>query len=101
MTAYVIAESQHLDTQEVREYRELAKASILQYGGRYIVRGALPDALEGEWSSSNRMVVIEFPDLEQAKRWYTSPEYSQARATRSDIRGRRMLFVGGLDEQPS
>ena len=99
VTAYVIAESPHLDTPEVRRYRELAKASITRYGGRYLVRGALPDAFEGDWSPENRMVIIEFPSLEQARNWYTSPEYAQARAARSDISGRRMLFVEGLGKQ--
>lgn len=101
MTAYVIAESEHLDAPDVRRYRELAKASIAQYGGRYLVRGALPEALEGDWPAANRMVVIAFPSLRQAKAWYDSPEYTQARATRSDLAGRRMLFVEGVDEQPA
>lgn len=100
MTAYVIAESPYLDTPEVRRYRELAQASIARYGGRYLVRGALPDALEGDWPDGNRMVVIEFPSLEQAKDWYASPEYAQARAERFDLSGRRMLFVEGLDRRP-
>ncbi|MEU5400864.1 DUF1330 domain-containing protein [Streptomyces sp. NPDC005963] len=100
MTAYVIAESPHLDTPEVRRYRELAQGSIAQYGGRYVVRGALPEALEGDWPAANRMVIIEFPSLEQAKSWYTSPEYAQARATRPGISGRRMLFVEGTTGLP-
>lgn len=100
MTAYVIAVSQHVDNSEVRAYRELAAASIAQYGGRYLVRGALPDALEGSWPMADRMVVIEFPSLERAKHWYTSAEYIQARSMRADLSGRRMLFVPGIDEQP-
>ena len=101
MTGYVIAESPHMDTPEVRRYRELAQASIAQYGGRYLVRSALPDALEGTWPAASRMVIIEFPSLEQANGWYTSPEYTQARSMRSDLSDRRMLFVAGSDEQPA
>jgi uncharacterized protein (DUF1330 family) len=97
VAAYVITESPHLDIEEVRAYRELAQASILKYGGRYIARGALPDAVEGAWQPDNRMTVIEFPSQDQAKRWYASPEYAQARATRSDLSGRRILFVDGLE----
>lgn len=100
MTAYVIAESQHSDTPEVRRYRELAQASIARYGGRYLVRGALPVPMEGEWDEGARMVVIEFPSIEQAKGWYTSQEYSAARATRSDLEGRRILFVDGIAAPP-
>jgi uncharacterized protein (DUF1330 family) len=99
MTAFVIAESQHADNAEARAYRELAKASITLYGGRYLVRGAIPEAMEGDWPTINRMVIIEFPSLEQAKLWYTSAEYAQARETRSDLSGRRVLFMAGVDEQ--
>ncbi|MER7763939.1 DUF1330 domain-containing protein [Streptomyces sp. NPDC097619] len=95
MTAYVIAESPYLDTPEVRAYRELAQASIARYGGRYLARGVLPEALEGDWAGDHRMVVIEFDSLERAKSWYGSPEYAAARATRSDLGGRRMLFLPG------
>ncbi|MCX5143874.1 MULTISPECIES: DUF1330 domain-containing protein [unclassified Streptomyces] len=96
MTAYVIAESRHADSPEVRAYREVAQASIARHGGRYLARGALPEAMEGTWGEDHRMVVIEFPSLEQAKAWYTSPEYTEARATRSDLEGRRILFVDGV-----
>lgn len=100
MAAYVIAESQQVDNPEVQKYRQLAVASIAKYGGRYLVRGALPDALEGSWPVTDRMVVIEFPSLEQAKCWYRSPEYTEARSMHSDPSGRRMLFIPGIDEQP-
>jgi uncharacterized protein (DUF1330 family) len=98
VTAYVIAESTHVDTPEAREYRMLAQESVGRFGGRYLVRGALPDVLEGDWQESKRMVIIEFDSLDQAKRWYNSAEYEYARSTRSDLAGRRMLFVGGIDE---
>lgn len=64
------------------------------------MRDALPQAREGDWSPDNRLVIIEFPDPEQAKRWYSSPEYARARATRSDLDGRRMLFVEQPGHQP-
>lgn len=98
MAAYVIAESRHAPSPEASKYRELAEASIVQYGGRYLARGVIPDALEGTWPSANRMVIIEFPSMDQAKRWYSSPEYAHARSARSDLDGRRLLFVPGLGQ---
>ena len=46
MPAYVISEVEVLDEQLADEYRTLAEASIRLYGGRYIVRGAMPEAVE-------------------------------------------------------
>ncbi|MFF8505650.1 DUF1330 domain-containing protein [Streptomyces anulatus] len=96
MSAYVIAESLHIDSPDMAEYRRRAQASIALHGGAYLVRGALPDPLEGQWAEGNRMVIIEFPSMARAKAWYSSPEYAQARAARSEPYERRMLFVDGL-----
>ena len=95
MPAYVIAESNHANNEEIRRYRELAAASIAHHGGRYLVRGAKPDAREGVWPEDKRMVVIEFPSIENAHGWYDSPEYQGALSTRSVVPDRRMLFIDG------
>ena len=37
--------------------------------------------LEGDWNPT-RLVVLEFADLEAAKRWYESEEYQEAKRLR-------------------
>ncbi|HEX3816617.1 MAG TPA: DUF1330 domain-containing protein [Mycobacteriales bacterium] len=98
MTAYVISEVEILDEVQGQRYRELASASIVQYGGRYIVRGAQPAVPEGEWPSAQRVVVVEFPTMEQLQRWYRSTEYADALAVRQTALSRRLLFVDGVDD---
>ncbi|QHC23889.1 DUF1330 domain-containing protein [Streptomyces sp. GS7] len=96
MTAYVISEVEVLDEQQAGEYRTLAEESIRRYEGRYVVRGALPDAVEGAWFTSHRLVVVEFPDMDRARQWYASPEYAAALAIRKTALDRRLLFVEGV-----
>ncbi|MDT4892796.1 MAG: hypothetical protein QOE97_1831 [Pseudonocardiales bacterium] len=96
MVAYVIAESEHLDTEDVRRYRKLAAASIERHGGRYLARGVTPSVREGEWAAKNRMVIIEFASIDEAHAWYDSDEYQAALASRSTPPRRRMLFVDGV-----
>ncbi|MGD3112568.1 DUF1330 domain-containing protein [Streptomyces sp. YGL11-2] len=96
MTAYVISEVEVLDEEQAGEYRALAEASIRRYEGRYVVRGALPDAVEGAWSASHRLVVVEFPDMDRARQWYASPEYAAALKIRKAALDRRLLFVEGV-----
>lgn len=48
MAAYVISEVEILDERGADEYRARAAASIEQYGGQYLVRGAAPDVVEGK-----------------------------------------------------
>jgi uncharacterized protein (DUF1330 family) len=59
------------------------------------VRGGELAVLEGDWNPS-RLVMLEFPDLETAKRWYDSPEYQEVRKLRDGAANLRMVAVEGL-----
>ena len=96
MPAYVISEVETLDEAAVERYRTLAAASIEEHGGRYLVRGAVPDAVEGEISPRRRLVIVEFPDMATAREWYASPSYAQALAVRDRALIRRLVFVEGV-----
>jgi uncharacterized protein (DUF1330 family) len=96
MAAFVISEVEILDETVADRYRALAAASIEQHGGRYLVRGATPDAVEGEVSPRRRLVVVEFPDMDVARRWYASDSYAEALALRDHALTRRLLFVEGV-----
>jgi uncharacterized protein (DUF1330 family) len=68
---------------------------VAHYGGRYLVRGAPYETLEGNWQPQ-RLVVLEFPDMEAARKFYDSPEYAAARAARAGVSDFDMLLVRGL-----
>jgi uncharacterized protein (DUF1330 family) len=99
MPAYVVSEVEVIDEIQGREYRELAAASIAAYGGRYVVRGAEPEVPEGEWPSAQRVVIVEFPTMEQLRRWYSSPAYAKALAIRQTALRRRLLFLDGIPQE--
>jgi uncharacterized protein (DUF1330 family) len=44
-------------------------------------------------------VILEFPDLEAAQRWYVSEEYEAAKRLREGAANLRMVAVQGLDER--
>lgn len=94
--AYVISEVAVLDEAKTARYRHMAAASIEAYGGCYLVRGAEIITLEGSESGA-RLVVVEFPSMQQAKAWYGSAEYAPARALRETALERRLLLVEGYD----
>lgn len=94
MPAYIIAEVEVTDPTAYAPYRPLAAASIARFGGRFLVRGGTVDLLEGA-PQPERIVVIEFPDSETARRWYNSEEYQSALKIRqSASRGRLILAEG-------
>jgi uncharacterized protein (DUF1330 family) len=78
---YIIARIEVTDEVAYGRYAAMATHVIAQYGGRVLVRGGRSHVLEGEGRARN--VVIEFDSLEQAQRYYYSPEYAEARAVRS------------------
>jgi uncharacterized protein (DUF1330 family) len=96
MAAFVISEVEILDETVADQYRALAAASIEEHGGHYLVRGAAPDAVEGGVSPRRRLVVVEFPDMDVARRWYASDSYAEALALRDRALTRRLLFVEGV-----
>ena len=95
MTAYVIADTEVVDSVLVERYRDLARKSIAQYGGRYIVRGGAIDPVEGGWQPT-LLVIVEFPSMAQARQWYRSPEYAEALKLRQTALRRRLIFVEGV-----
>ena len=95
MAAYVIVESETLDAAAVERYRAIATATVTKYGGRYLARGTVSEAFEGE-SSSRRVTILEFPDADAARQWYHSPDYAEALAVGKSAFNRRMILAPGL-----
>jgi uncharacterized protein (DUF1330 family) len=94
MPAYFIAEVEVTNPAGYDAYRPLAGASIAQYGGKFLARGGKTELLEGSPDPA-RVVVIEFADIDAAKRWYNSPEYQEALKIRLANSKGRVLIVAG------
>lgn len=95
MTAYVIVDIEVTDPAGYDDYKKLAPAAVALYGGKYLARGGSNEALEGAWQP-NRLVILEFSSVEQAKAWLNSPEYAPARALRHQYAKTNMVVVEGV-----
>lgn len=95
MAAYVIAEVEVTDAAAFDEYRKQVPATIEKYGGRYLARGGATDVLEGAWRPK-RLVVLEFPSVAAARRWYDSEEYRAPKALRQRATVSKVVLVEGL-----
>jgi len=95
MAAYVIVDIQVTDPAGYAEYRRLAPPIVAAYGGKYLVRGGALETLEGDWAPQ-RLVVLEFPSVAQAKAWWDSPEYRPLREMRQRTTLSRMVVVEGV-----
>jgi uncharacterized protein (DUF1330 family) len=95
MPAYVIASvSEAHDDEALAEYRRQNSAAVEAHGGRFIVRGGAMQVLEGSWSPV-RVVVMEFDDVETARRWYESDAYQAAIPIRQGASTTDIILVEG------
>jgi uncharacterized protein (DUF1330 family) len=92
MAAYVIGDIEVTDPAAFREYRNRVGATVEQYGGRFVVRGGRVNPKEGDWEP-HLLVMLEFPTLEQAERWYNSSEYKPLIALRENAARTQLLIA--------
>ncbi len=83
------------DEVKMEQYRAGVFATVEQYGGRYLVIGGKTDLVEGGWRPVFP-VLIEFPNLEQAHRWYDSDEYRPLKDLRLAATRGNAVFIEGL-----
>jgi uncharacterized protein (DUF1330 family) len=95
MPAYVIVETDISDPEQYEQYKAASPGAVAAAGGRFVVRGGELAVLEGDWNPS-RLVVLEFDDLEAAKRWYESETYQEAKQLREGAARLNMVAVQGV-----
>ena len=96
MSAYLIVETDIHDPERYERYKQASPGAIAASGGRFLARGGELAVLEGDWHPS-RLVVVEFPDLDAAKRFYDSPAYEDAKRLRAGAAKLNMVAVQGAE----
>jgi uncharacterized protein (DUF1330 family) len=96
MAAYVIVETDVTDPERYEQYKAASPAAVAAGGGRFLVRGGELAVLEGDWQPP-RLVMLEFEDLDAAKRWYESEAYQEAKKLREGAANFRAIAVQGID----
>ncbi len=94
MAGYIIARVNVSDWDKYREYTKATPAVVGKFGGRFIVRGGESVTLEGP-EETNRIVVIEFDSLDQAKAFYESAEYQAAARLRQGAASAQFIAIEG------
>jgi len=82
-------------------YMDVTTALIKQFGGRWLARGGKITTLEGPDPVNQdlilqRMVLIEFPNMDAAKAFFHSEEYQEARQQRLSIATAELTVLEGM-----
>ena len=95
MPGYVIGQIQEItDSDGFAAYQGAARPTLAKYGGKLVVNSTKVEALDGGWSPA-AIVMIEFENIEQARKWYHSPEYQAAVGQRFDSSESSVIIVDG------
>ena len=100
MAAFVVAHLEVVDSEAYAEYRQRLPGMVEAFGGKLLGRGDIVEVIGGETPSGrHRMIVMEFPDVEQARGWHSapqsSPEYSELRELRNRATNAVLTIVSG------
>ena len=68
--------------------------AISEYGGKVLVRNPDPEVREG--GDSGIAIVIEFERIENARKFYESDKYTEARAVRESVAETDLILVEGI-----
>jgi uncharacterized protein (DUF1330 family) len=96
MACYLIAQINVHDREEYRKYLEGFDEVFKDYDGAILAADKEPVVLEGEWPYQ-RTVLISFRDVEEAQRWYNSPQYRALANQRQSASDSNIVLVRGME----
>ncbi len=94
MKAYLVLDFAITDLAGFRRYIEEIPAHITRHGGQYIVRGASPTVMEGDWKPAH-MVILEFPDRSNAEAFLADPDIQDLFKVRHETTISKLVLVEG------
>lgn len=77
---------------KMEEYRKSVFDTVEKYGGKYRIIGGEIEPIEGNWTPGFT-VLVEFQDIEIARRWYNSPEYTDIKDLRIDATSSNVVLI--------
>jgi uncharacterized protein (DUF1330 family) len=98
MVVYVlidIAMSHSAAQADYAQYVQKVRPIVEKHGGRYLSRGGTIVPLAGDWNPE-KIVLIEFPSMENVHQWWNSEEYQAIKGLREVSTTARAVVVEGF-----
>lgn len=95
MSAYVVAHLHEMRVnRQVITYLQKIDTTLEPYGGRFLVHGKEGEIVEGTFPG--HLIIIEFPDMKKAHKWYHSDAYQEIASLRTDNSEGSVIIVDGV-----
>lgn len=91
---YIVANIRAHDMEAMQRFAAASAPVIAEYGGRVLVRDPKPELREGDLQGIS--IVVEFDDVETARRFYDSQGYTDAKAIREAAAETDLRIVEGV-----
>jgi len=95
MKAYLVLDLAIHDLASFLPYISAIPAFIEKHGGKYVVQGAEPTVMVGDWAPE-RMVILEFPSRQNAKAFLDDPDAQALFAVRRRTTTSKLVLVDEL-----
>jgi uncharacterized protein (DUF1330 family) len=97
MSAYAVAFVRSVEFgPEIVGYLERIDETLDPFGGRFLVHGGGAETVEGQRAID--AIVIEFPDRDSLRAWWTSPEYARILPLRTRHMQADIVFADGVPD---
>jgi uncharacterized protein (DUF1330 family) len=91
---YLVAHIRVHDKEGFERFKAMSGPAIADFGGRVLARNPTPEHREGDLRGTT--ILIEFEDLNAARRFYESDAYTSARAVREMAAETDLMLVEGI-----
>ena len=95
MAGYAIISVEVKDEAAYNSVLDQVPAIVAAHGGRYLVQGGTAEVIRGDWRP-DRLVVLEFDTVEQAKRWQEADDYADVREKLNQATDTQIVIVEGV-----
>lgn len=100
--AYFVVNRKVIDAEAAQRYLAGAAPVTASFGGEYLVRGSVPERLEGRVPEDGyALVIIRFPNRERALAFYSSEAYRPWRDLAQQAFDRDFQLVEGYVPVPT
>ena len=95
---YIVARVSVHDSDAYLNYIKGARIAMAKYGATILAAGGASESLEGPMRERN--VILQFDSVDQAKTYFNSPEYQEARKNRiaPGVAEAEIVVIEGVEE---
>lgn len=96
MKGYLVITLEVTKLEQFLEYAEKIPAQINKHKGKYIIKGVVPEKVEGDWLPE-RLVVLEFETEQNAKEFLSDPDSKELFKIRHASTHSKIIYGQGCD----